>query len=228
MDLTDRIPYSGRTLRTLGLLVLTAFLASCGSAEVVKEAKPSPAPPDPPEREAPVAAPVATEDARPTREERERAARADAAFFAWVEQVEPYCQRTGNPEGYLPLREGVTAEDTEIVKARCAKAAEIGLRGEAWRASLRACVDRFVKAKGKGTPPACRLAPKDVPKVPASLFDRHVAECSAACERAGPEEIALEKERSQPAWCCDGTRSACTYKNLKPSCCAGHGGVCIE
>lgn len=154
----------------------------------------------------------------------------EAALREWLDQAEQDCAGKRDPEAYLPLREGVSADSAALVKARCMEVAEAALRGEAWRRALSACVDGFVKANGAGKPPACRIAAAAVPEVPPSLLESHVASCTALCEQAAPEALEAKKERTKPIICCDGTRSpTCTYgdANLR-GCCSGHKGVCIE
>jgi hypothetical protein len=215
------------SVQRFGRLALALFLVSCAPPEAVKEAKSAPPPPAPPGRGAQVLpstlepAPIGT----PGPERRDTGLEGNV-FLEWASEVQKACGRTRSLDAYLPAREGASAEDVEIVKQRCAESVEVAWRGEAWRKSLHACADRYMLANGAGTH-ACRLVPADVPAVPASVFDRHLAECSAACLRLGPEEIERKKERASPALCCDGTRSSCTVGALHQGCCAGHGGVCI-
>ena len=57
----------------------------------------------------------------------------------------------------------------DLVKTKCAQAAEVGMRGDAWTHAMRACMQRFVQANGKGKH-QCQLSPKDVPDVPPKMF----------------------------------------------------------
>jgi hypothetical protein len=211
-------------LRTDVVLALTFLLVSCGSVEVAKQPRSPGEPADPPE---PRAKPTAPE---PASEETDPADRRETVLREWLEQAEQDCRNKRDPEAYLPLREGISAESAALVKARCLEVAEEALRGEAWQQALSACVDRFVKSNGAGKRTACRIAAAAVPEVPPSLLESHVASCSAVCAQAGPEALELKRERTKPVICCDGTRSpTCTYgdKNLQ-GCCSGHRGVCIE
>lgn len=145
----------------------------------------------------------------------------------WIDKAKRDCERTKNTDAYLPEREGFPPEEIELVKKRCAEAVEVGMRGAVWRRAMSACADRFVQAKGKGHH-ECRLAPKDVPDLPAEMFDLHKAACTESCAEAGIERMELNKERALPVRCCDGTTSpSCTYGALRADCCAGHHGICI-
>lgn len=146
----------------------------------------------------------------------------------WIDKAKRDCQRYQNPDAYLPEREGFLPDEIALVKTRCAEAVEVGLRGDVWVLAMSSCAARFARANGKGTH-ECHLSSKDVPNVPAEMFERHKAACTAACVSAGAQEIELKKERSQHVHCCDGTVSpSCTYGSIHAGCCSGHQGVCIE
>jgi hypothetical protein len=228
-------------LQTSRLFLLTVLLGSCGSPEVVKapsaSAAASPESPKAEVQAAPSEPGVPSDPSAPSApsepnytgfgDEKGVHVSHDEKLLEWTVTVERHCGRTKNLAGYLPRRDWMTPQDTELLKKRCEDAVEFAMRGAAWREALRACLDRYVAARGAGKF-TCRLAQKDVPEVPPALFDKHLESCNSSCISGGPVAIEHQKEMRERAWCCDGTRSTCTNGALGAHCCVGHRGVCLE